>query len=63
MKLKFEVAERFLSDSRTFFYFRLFMINDFVNRRAKLIQRKPDSPRLLKLTPLSIADQYKTIMF
>jgi len=26
MRLKFEIAERILSDSRTMFYFRLFMI-------------------------------------
>lgn len=65
MRLKFEIAERILSESNIFFYFRLFMISDFLTKRQRLVDRNLDKEKkmLSKLTPLSIADNYKNIMF
>ena len=63
MRLKFEIAERILSDSPFIFYFRCFLIKDFVERRERIRQQNENSPALVKLTPLSIADQYKNIIF
>ena len=61
--MKFEIAERIIGDSPTIFYFRLFMIQQFFKRRDNLEEKKPDSALLHKLTPLSVANEYKIIMF
>ena len=31
--MKFEIAERIISDAKTIFYFRLFMIQNFFKKR------------------------------
>ena len=62
-RMKFEIAERIIGDSPTIFYFRLFMIQQFFKRRDNLEEKKPDSALLHKLTPLSVANEYKIIMF
>ena len=62
-RMKFEIAERIIGDSPTIFYFRLFMIQQFFKRRDNLEEKKPDSALLQKLTPLSVANEYKIIMF
>ena len=56
MRLKFEIAERILSDSPFIFYFRCFLIKDFVERRERIRANNENSPALVRLTPLSIAD-------
>ena len=44
MRLKFEIAERILSDSPFIFYFRLFLIKDFVERRERIRAINEKSP-------------------
>ena len=61
--MKFEIAERIISDSRSFMYFRLYMIQQYEHRYNSLKQFNPESPTLLKLTPLECANEYKTLIF
>lgn len=62
-RMKFEIAERIISDSRSFMYFRLFMIQQYEHRYNSLKQFNPESPTLFKLTPLECANEYKTLIF
>ena len=62
-RMKFEIAERIISDAKTIFYLRLFMIHSFFKKRDSLEQKNPQSPLLIKLTPESVANEYKIIMF
>ena len=61
--MKFEICERVVSDSRGFLYLRLYMIQQYQKKRAFLLEKKPESPTLTKLTPLNVSNQYKKIVF
>lgn len=62
-RMKFEIAERIISDSRSLLYLRLFMIQDYSKRREHLMNTNPTSPLLKKLDPISMANEYKKMMF
>ena len=62
-RMKFEICERVVSDSRGFLYLRLYMIQQYQKKRAFLLEKKPESPTLTKLTPLNVSNQYKKIVF
>ncbi len=53
-RMKFEIAERIVSDSRQFLFLRLFMIDQFHKKVESIKSKNPDNPVLLKLTPLSV---------
>ena len=62
-RMKFEIAERIISESRVFFFLRLFLIQQQRTTRAHLEASQKESPALQKLTPLHVANQYKKLMF
>lgn len=53
-RMKFEIAERIVSDSRQFLFLRLFMIDQHHKKVESIKSKNPDNPVLLKLTPLSV---------
>lgn len=61
--MKFEIAEAVVANSSLFLYLRLFMIEDFTKTKTKLKENNPESNILTKLTPVSVSDQYKNILF
>ena len=62
-RMKFEIAERIIGDSRNFFYLRLFMIKKFEERRRQLQEKSPESPLLEKLKEITVAQEYRSIVF
>ena len=62
-RMKFEIAERIISDSRSLLYMRLFMIQSYASKREHLLNTNPTSPLLKKLDPISMASEYKKMMF
>ena len=62
-RMKFEIAERIITDSQNFFYLRLFMIQNFQNHRNYLLQHNPESPSLLHLNANNLSSTYKKLSF
>ena len=62
-RMKFEIAERIIADSRSFFHFRLYMIQQYQIEKAYLLQYKPSSTKLIHMTPANLALDFKRLAF
>lgn len=61
--MKFEIAERIVTESRQFLFLRLSMIQQAKKKREHLEINNPDSPLLAKYTPTAVGAEYKSICF
>lgn len=62
-RMKFEIAERIISDSSLIYKLRVFMISNFETQRQTLLEKSPNSPNLANFTRRKLGEQYKKIIF
>ena len=62
-RVKFEIAEERILNSRSFAFLRLHFIKCFYEEIEEMKRFNPDDPALLKMTPTKCATDYKNMVF
>lgn len=61
--MKFEITERIISNSRSIYFLRLFMIRYYDEKRREIEREDPASPELANWTISKMGVEYKRLIF
>ena len=62
-QMKFEITERIISNSKTIFFLRLYMIKYYEEKRQAILAKDENSPDLKTWSTERMGNEYKTIIF